>query len=157
MGIDTDTNYPYTDKQGTCKADRNQEVTIDRHAMVPPYNEKALRKQVAKQPVGSGLDASGHEFQLYTGGIHRAPCTTIRNHAVTIVGYDSEASEDYWIIKNTYGKKWGEEGYLKLPRNVAERDGKCGIAQWPLYPKKSQNPKSSQSILFTIEGKIYVL
>ncbi|MQL90065.1 hypothetical protein Taro_022654 [Colocasia esculenta] len=143
MGIDTDANYPYTAKQGTCKADRNQEVTIDGYKIVPRNNERALSKQVAKQPVGSGLDASGREFQLYTGGIHRAPCTTNRNHAVTIVGYDSEAGEDYWIIKNSYGKKWGEEGYLKLPRNVAERDGRCGIAQLATYPNKSQNPKSS--------------
>ncbi|MQM20134.1 hypothetical protein Taro_053148 [Colocasia esculenta] len=143
MGIDTEANYPYTAQQGVCKADRNQEVTIDGYADAPQNNERALSMRVARQPVGSLLDASGPDFQFYVGGIHRAACTTNQNHAVTIVGYDSEAGEDYWIIKNSYGKGWGEGGYMKLPRNVHDRRGKCGIAEWPEYPIKRQNPRSN--------------
>ncbi|MQM21681.1 hypothetical protein Taro_054725, partial [Colocasia esculenta] len=104
MGIDTDANYPYTAQQGVCKADRNQVVTIDGHANAPRNNEMALSRLVARQPVGSAVDAT--DFQLYQGGIFKGPCTTTVNHAVTIVGYDSEAGEDYWIIKNSYGQGW---------------------------------------------------
>ncbi|MQM02136.1 hypothetical protein Taro_034902 [Colocasia esculenta] len=143
MGIDTDANYPYTAQQDVCKADRNQEVTIDGYANAPRNNERALSMRVSRQPVGSAVDASGRNFQFYDGGIYRKACTTNVNHAVTIVGYDSEAGEDYWIIKNSYGDAWGEGGYMKLPRNVADRRGKCGIAMWPIYPTKRQNPKSS--------------
>ncbi|MQM02137.1 hypothetical protein Taro_034900 [Colocasia esculenta] len=143
MGIDTDANYPYTAQQGVCKADRNQMITIDGYANGPRNNERALSMRVASQPVGSAVDASGRDFQFYQGGIYRAACTTNVNHAVTLVGYDSEAGEDYWIIKNSYGNRWGEGGFMKLPRNVPDQRGKCGIAMWPIYPIKRQNPKSS--------------
>ncbi|MQM05827.1 hypothetical protein Taro_038641 [Colocasia esculenta] len=150
MGIDTDANYPYIAQQDVCKAVKNQVVTIDGHANAPRNNEMALSMRVARQPVGSAVHANTTDFQLYTGGIFNGACTTDVDHAVTIVGYDSEAGEDYWIIKNSYGQRWGEQGYMKLQRNVRDRRGKCGIAMWPEYPTKRQNP-------ITIEDKKYML
>ncbi|MQM05823.1 hypothetical protein Taro_038639 [Colocasia esculenta] len=65
MGIDTDANCPYTARQGKCKAVKV--VTIDGHANAPRNNERALGMQVARQPVGSAVDANTTDFQLYTG------------------------------------------------------------------------------------------
>ncbi|MQM02135.1 hypothetical protein Taro_034899, partial [Colocasia esculenta] len=146
MGIDTEANYPYTAQQGVCKADRlydklkDQVVTIDGYAYAPRNDEWALSWLVSSQPVGACVDAHRRDFQFYEGGIYKAACTTNSNHAVTIVGYDSEADEDYWIIKNSYGDRWGEGGFMKLLRNISDRRGKCGIAIWPIYPIKRQNP-----------------
>ena len=50
------------------------------------------------------------------------------NHAVAIVGYGSEENEsgekmDYWIVKNSWGSDWGEDGYIKF----AAGKNHCGI------------------------------
>uniref|UniRef100_A0A1D1Y688 Cysteine proteinase RD21a n=1 Tax=Anthurium amnicola TaxID=1678845 RepID=A0A1D1Y688_9ARAE len=144
-GIDTDTNYPYKARQEVCKSNRNQVVTIDGYSWASKNNERGLKLQVSRQPVGSAIDASGPELQLYKRGVFNEYCGTTQNHAVTIVGYGTEGGMDYWLIKNSYGKKWGDGGYIKLRRNVSDRVGKCGIAEWPVYPLKSRGPKSHRS------------
>lgn len=51
------------------------------------------------------------------------------NHAMLLVGYDStDSSESYWIVKNSWGESWGEDGYIKLPKNVESYENHCGIA-----------------------------
>ena len=47
------------------------------------------------------------------------------NHAVAIVGYgfDEKENMDYWIVKNSWGSEWGEDGYMK----IAAGKNYCGI------------------------------
>ena len=56
------------------------------------------------------------------------------NHAVLIVGYDSEDGTDYWIVKNSWGEDWGEEGYFKVQRNTNSPYGVCSINTAAVYP-----------------------
>ena len=52
-------------------------------------------------------------------------------HAILIVGYGvNDKGKEYWIIKNSYGNKWFDHGYIKIPRN--ENYG--GIAWLSTYP-----------------------
>ncbi|KAL6982965.1 hypothetical protein U1Q18_016360 [Sarracenia purpurea var. burkii] len=120
---------------------RNQKyVTIDKYENVPANNEKALQKAVANQPVSVAIEGSGRAFQFYQSGIFNGKCRTQLDHAVTAIGYDTEKRLDYWIVKNSWGESWGENGYMKIERNVGQT-GKCGIAMDPSYPiKYGQNP-----------------
>lgn len=47
------------------------------------------------------------------------------NHAILVIGY----TEDAWIIKNWWGKRWGEDGYMRIKRGK----NTCGILNYVAY------------------------
>ena len=47
------------------------------------------------------------------------------NHAVTVVGYGTQDGEDYWLVKNSWGDRWGDKGFIKMKRGVQM----CGIGK----------------------------
>lgn len=143
-GIDTEEDYPYRAVDGQCDQYRKnvKVVTIDGYEDVPANDEKALKKAIANQPVSVAIEAGGREFQLYVSGVFTGRCGTELDHGVTAVGYGAENGVDYWIVKNSWGSSWGEEGYIRMERNVGTTNtGKCGIAMEASYPtKKGLNP-----------------
>ena len=63
------------------------------------------------------------------------------------VGYGIENGMDHWLVRNSWGTNWGERGYMKLQRNVAEPEGKCGIAMQATYPVKySKTSKNAEMV-----------
>ncbi|XP_047334005.1 low-temperature-induced cysteine proteinase-like [Impatiens glandulifera] len=143
-GIDTEEDYPYSGSDGRCDTLRKNAkvVTIDDYEDVPVNDEKALQKAVANQPISVAIEAGGREFQLYESGVFTGKCGTALDHGVAAVGYGTEHGQDYWIVRNSWGSSWGENGYIRLQRNVPKTGtGKCGIAMEASYPiKGSQNP-----------------
>ncbi|KAL2328031.1 hypothetical protein Fmac_021458 [Flemingia macrophylla] len=136
-GITTEANYPYTGVNGTC--DRNKEASpaakINGYEIVPPNSEEALQKAVANQPVSVSIDAGGHAFQFYSSGVFTGQCGTETDHGVTVVGYGStDDGTKYWIVKNSWGTRWGEEGYIRMQRGIDAKEGLCGIATDASYP-----------------------
>lgn len=75
-------------------------------------------------------------------GIFTGECGMALDHGVAVVGYGTENGVDHWIVRNSWGTSWGEHGYIRMERNVAETfAGKCGIAMQSSYPiKTGQNP-----------------
>ncbi|GKC21817.1 cysteine proteinase COT44-like protein [Tanacetum coccineum] len=146
-GIDTETDYPYKGVGDVCDQVRNKAniVSIDGYEDVQPNNENALKKAVAHQPVSVGIEASGRAFQLYQSGVFTGTCGTELDHGVVVVGYGSENGKDYWLVRNSWGTNWGEDGYFRLERNIhTARSGKCGITMMASYPVKygNKNPQS---------------
>ncbi|XP_023632895.1 low-temperature-induced cysteine proteinase [Capsella rubella] len=142
-GIDTEKDYPYQERDGTCKKDKLKQrvVSIDSYAGVKPSDEKALLEAVAAQPVSVGICGSERAFQLYSSGIFSGPCSTSLDHAVLIVGYGSQNGVDYWIVKNSWGKSWGMDGFMHMQRNTGNSQGICGINMLASYPIKTHpNP-----------------
>ena len=107
-------------------------------AQVPeilPATEAELMEAVANAPVAAWIDASSSIFQHYKSGVLKGTgCGSGKNHAVLIVGYGTDKSgDDYWLVKNSFGLNWGQDGYVLLKRGVqpSQRTGTCGILQWP--------------------------
>lgn len=143
-GIDTEDDYPYRARDGTCDSNRKNArvVSIDGYEDVPENDEKSLMKALANQPVSVAIEAGGRAFQHYSSGVFTGYCGTQLDHGVVVVGYGTEKGSDYWIVRNSWGPNWGESGYIRLERNYANStNGKCGIAMEPSYPiKHGANP-----------------
>jgi len=128
-GIDTEVSYPYEAYQGQCRFDANNiGAKIYDARQVLRGDEEDLLKAVAMYgPVSIAIDASHYSFQLYQSGIYSDPACNpnYMEHAVLAVGYGSEDGNDYWIVKNSWGTGWGDEGYIKMARN---QNNMCGVA-----------------------------
>lgn len=85
---------------------------------------------------------------MFTGN-----CTTDLNHGVAVVGYGVEADgTKYWIVKNSWGPSWGEQGYISMQRGIDAKEGLCGIAMDSSYPIKTSpnpSPKGNTSDILT--------
>lgn len=145
QGVNSRGYYPYEDGRGICRAkiDYNRPLIIDDVKGFPsPQTEKPeiieemMKVAVAEHgAIAVGIDA---EFmQFYGGGVYTGPCTIGVNHGVTLIGYgtDIENGLPYWIIKNSWGPRWGEAGFLRLYRG----NNTCGIAQLPSVPILNDN------------------
>ena len=133
-GIMTDTDYPYKGTKGTCRSDKTKyvDMTITGYKKLgSSYSTwSAVDEDEVKEflyetgPLAIALNAD--PLQTYSSGIldlTSAKCPTSGiNHAVTLVGYGT-GSLDYWIVKNSWGKNWGESGYFRIRRG----NGTCGI------------------------------
>ncbi|RWR83321.1 senescence-specific cysteine protease SAG39-like protein [Cinnamomum micranthum f. kanehirae] len=135
QGLTTEENYPYQAVEGTCNTENENVAQITGYQDVPPNSEDDLMKAVANQPISVAVDASGQSFQYYSGGIFEGDCGTNLDHAVTLVGYgDADDGTKYWLVKNSWGTEWGEEGYIRMKRGVDAAEGVCGITMVASYP-----------------------
>ncbi|XP_056597257.1 cathepsin S, ortholog 1 isoform X1 [Triplophysa dalaica] len=133
-GIDSNIFYPYEHKQGLCRYSvTGRGGFCSAFRILPRHNETALQITVANVgPVSVGINAKLISFHRYRGGIYNDPkCRFgLINHAVLVVGYGSEHGQDYWLVKNSWGTAWGENGFIRIARNK----NMCGISSFSIYP-----------------------
>merc|ERR1711970_425476 len=135
-GIESEADYPYKARDMTCKADKSKFVaTVTGYKRIARGSEDALKKAVAEVgPISVAIHATPH-MQLYHGGVMvDSTCSPSRlNHGVLAVGYghDKSSGLDYWIVKNSWGRSWGESGFIKMARNHRNM---CGIATQASFP-----------------------
>jgi cathepsin L len=131
-------DYPYTARDESCKFDKTKGVCPVKSYMVPAKNgnEEELKAGLYEGGVVSiAIDASNWDFQLYSGGVYNpTKCGSgyyDLDHAVGLVGYGVDNGVDYWIVRNSWGSTWGEQGYIRMIRN---KDNHCGVATDPIIP-----------------------
>ena len=98
----------------------------------PSAGKRDIRGALEERgPLVVAIEASAFIFQMYNGGIIRSEdCGTDLDHAVQLVGYGEDPDgEKYWIARNSWGERWGEQGYFRLERTDREDvEGTCGMA-----------------------------
>ncbi|XP_071877443.1 cathepsin L [Bombus fervidus] len=136
QGLDTEVTYPYEAENDKCRYNAANSGARDvGYVDIPQGNEKKLKAAVATiGPVSVAIDASHQSFQFYSEGVYYEPECSSENldHGVLAVGYGTdENGQDYWLVKNSWGETWGDNGYIKMARNKLNH---CGIASTASYP-----------------------
>ncbi|KAL8590574.1 hypothetical protein ACOMHN_011010 [Nucella lapillus] len=137
-GIDTEWSYPYQASNEKCRF-RTSDVgtTCNSYVNVAPRgSERALQSAVASVgPISVAIDASLSTFHFYRSGVYYDPNCSAHwlDHGVLVVGYGRSAvgGQDYWLVKNSWGEHWGQQGYILMARN---KGNSCGIASLASYP-----------------------
>jgi len=137
-GLCSETEYPYKGVDGVCKATSCGTLynKISSYKDVTTDDSTALETQVVSGCVSVAIEADQYAFQYYSSGVLTGTCGTSLDHGVLVVGYGTDGSQDYWLVKNSWGTSWGEEGYVMICRNCDKNgaSGECGINKEPSYP-----------------------
>lgn len=141
-GLCLESDYKYvsgeTKKSGTCTSCEPVEgsAVIDYYD-VPVNSDEEMMYALSKQPISVAIQADQKDFQLYKSGVFTGECGTKLDHGVLLVGYGSEQDGDYYLLKNSWGTSWGDNGYIKLGKGDSFNSGKgqCGVLMQGSYPE----------------------
>ncbi|KAI5098626.1 dipeptidyl peptidase 1 precursor [Silurus meridionalis] len=134
FGVVDEQCFPYTGKDSPCSvpSDCPRSYVSDYHYVGGFYgacNEAAMMTELVRDgPMGVAFEVYP-DFMHYKEGIYHH--TGLRdsinpfeltNHAVLLVGYgrSQETGEKYWIVKNSWGTDWGEDGFFRIRRGTDE-------------------------------------
>jgi len=147
-GLSTENTYPYFAKDRNCTVERDtfELKVLGGSVNITEGDELELQAAIYKKgPVSVCFDCED-DFLGYKSGVYTSKtCKNSNkdvNHAVLAVGYGTENGLDYWLIKNSWGTKWGDHGYFKMQRGV----NMCGVALCNSYPKEVVKIRSSIKI-----------
>ncbi len=97
-----------------------------------------------KGPISISVDASDwsdYEIGIFDGCDYKQNMDV--NHAVVLVGYGSENGEDYWLVRNSWGTYYGEDGYIRVKR---EKETICGVDKTPWDGSACKGDKKPRTV-----------
>lgn len=118
---------------------------MDSYVFMVANSNEAHKDALVKEesPISVALDATGWNRiasgskKIYSS--EELGCNTYGsiNHAVLLVGYGTDATEgEYWIVKNSWGTSWGDNGYIYLKMGGSNYSyGACSIRRQSTYAK----------------------
>lgn len=138
-GLCLNESYPYTATDQDCQNTTcTHVVKLSKYTDVEANNETVLANAVFQQPVSVAIQANSQSFQFYGGGVYSdSNCGYDLDHGVLVVGYgyDDSVNMKYWLVKNSWGESWGENGYIRILRDYSnDTRGICGIAMNASFP-----------------------
>jgi C1A family cysteine protease len=139
-GLDKESTYGYKAQTGTCnkqKAALHDGIApgaVKSFKDVTANSESQLAAAVTKAPVSVAIEADQSGFQFYKSGVFSGICGTQLDHGVLAVGFGTDSGKAYWKVKNSWGSSWGDNGYIKMAKDISSKHGQCGIAMQASYP-----------------------
>jgi len=142
-GAPSEAEYPYLGTDGhACRYNASEAVSkFTSFVNLTSGDELALTTASTLTPgVSVCIDASKHGFNLYKSGVYKDDtCKKGKNdldHAVLVTGFgtDNSTGLDYYLVKNSWGPKWGDNGYIRMFRDTVNNTNNCGIATVAAYP-----------------------
>ncbi|XP_017044230.1 putative cysteine proteinase CG12163 isoform X2 [Drosophila ficusphila] len=134
-GLEYEAEYPYKAKKNQCHFNKTlSHVQVAGFVDLPKGNETAMQEWLLTNgPISIGINANAMQF--YRGGVShpwKALCSKKNlDHGVLVVGYgvsdypNFHKTLPYWIVKNSWGPRWGEQGYYRVYRG----DNTCGVSE----------------------------
>jgi len=123
-------DYPYTGEDGSCAQVKSKgKVTVKTVKNVQANSSAQLLAAITLVPTTVAVEADT-DFQFYSGGILNNPdCGDNLDHAILAVGFDQKGG--YYIVRNSWGTDWGEDGYIRMA--IKSGEGICGIQMEPAW------------------------
>lgn len=133
-GLETEKDYKYDGMDEKCHFDKTKvKATIDGGVAISKNETEMAQWLLKNGPISIGINANAMQF--YMGGVSHpwkflCPDSGI-DHGVLIVGFGEhkypifKEEMPFWIVKNSWGTGWGEQGYYRVFRG----DGTCGVNQ----------------------------
>ncbi|CAL2035317.1 unnamed protein product [Caenorhabditis brenneri] len=138
-GLETEDDYPYSaTKHDQCwiNGDKTR-VWIDEGYQLTMSEDDVAEWVANVGPVSFAMSVPksfpGYHTGIYSPSEHECKDESLGYHAMAIIGYGQEGGQNYWIVKNSWGGSWGDQGYMRLARGV----NACGMNDYVVGPKSN--------------------
>ena len=138
-GLVSHDKYPYYAKDQECSIDKHIKAAgsqLSEYQFTIPKSMLDMKLNVIQTPIAIALDADNIFFRFYKSGVIDVPAnySSTMNHAVLLVGFDYDEDGMYWIIQNSWGKDWGENGFCRIRARPGKGVLEC--QQYGVFPTK---------------------